>query len=161
MSQADTLVRRATPDDLPAIGELGALLVRAHYAFDPQRFMRPGRNVAEGYASFLGTQLDVPDVIVLAAEREGRVVGYAYAGIEPRDWMALRDSAGALYDVVVDPAHRGRGIGRLLVEAALDFLRARGAPRVVLSTAERNEEAQRLFASVGFRRTMIEMTHEL
>jgi RimJ/RimL family protein N-acetyltransferase len=28
-------------------------------------------------------------------------------------------------------------------------------------TAERNEAAQRLFASMGFRRTMIEMTREL
>jgi RimJ/RimL family protein N-acetyltransferase len=32
---------------------------------------------------------------------------------------------------------------------------------VVLSTAERNEGAQRLFASAGFRRTMIEMTRDL
>jgi len=32
---------------------------------------------------------------------------------------------------------------------------------VVLSTAERNAPAQRLFASAGFRRTMIEMTREL
>jgi ribosomal protein S18 acetylase RimI-like enzyme len=31
----------------------------------------------------------------------------------------------------------------------------------VLSTAEKNEAAQRFFASVGFRRTMIEMTREL
>jgi len=31
----------------------------------------------------------------------------------------------------------------------------------VLSTAERNEAAQRLFASAGFRRTMVEMTREL
>jgi hypothetical protein len=31
----------------------------------------------------------------------------------------------------------------------------------VLSTAEQNESAQRLFASAGFRRTMIELTREL
>ena len=161
MSELDTLVRRATSDDLPAIGELGALLVRTHYDFDPQRFMRPARNVAEGYASFLGTQLAQPDVVVLVAERERRVVGYVYAGVEPLDWMALRDRAGAVYDVVVDPGHRGHGVGRLLLEGALEFLRSRGVPRVVLSTAERNEEAQRLFKSAGFRRTMIEMTREL
>lgn len=161
MSQPATLVRRATQKDLPAIGELGALLVRTHYAFDPQRFMRPKGNVAAGYASFLGTQLEQSDVIVLVAEREGGVVGYAYAGLEPPDWMSLRESAGVLYDVVVDPANRGQGIGRLLLEAAVEFLRSRGAPRVVLSAAERNQEAQRLFASAGFRRTMIEMTREL
>jgi RimJ/RimL family protein N-acetyltransferase len=33
--------------------------------------------------------------------------------------------------------------------------------RVVLATAEQNKAAQRLFASIGFRRTMIEMTLEL
>jgi len=66
-----------------------------------------------------------------------------------------------LQDIVVDPAHRGRGVGRLLLEAVLVFLQERGAPRAVLSTAERNEAAQRLFASMGFRRTMIEMTREL
>jgi len=62
---------------------------------------------------------------------------------------------------VVDPAHRGRGIGRLLLDATLAALKARGAPRVVLSTAEQNEAAQRLFTRAGFRRTMIEMTREL
>ena len=70
-------------------------------------------------------------------------------------------TAGALYDIVVDPAHRGRGVGRLLLEATIEALRDRGAPRIVLSTAERNESAQRLFARAGFRRTMIEMTREL
>jgi ribosomal protein S18 acetylase RimI-like enzyme len=62
---------------------------------------------------------------------------------------------------VVDPAHRGQGVGRGLLDATLDAFKAKGAPRVVLSTAEGNESAQRLFARAGFRRTMIEMTREL
>jgi RimJ/RimL family protein N-acetyltransferase len=37
-------------------------------------------------------------------------------------------------------------------------LEALGAPRIVLSTMVRNESAQRLFAAVGFRPTMLEMT---
>jgi ribosomal protein S18 acetylase RimI-like enzyme len=56
---------------------------------------------------------------------------------------------------------RGRGIGRRLLDATLAFLKSRGASRVVLSTAEGNVAAQKLFASAGFRRTMIEMTLEL
>jgi ribosomal protein S18 acetylase RimI-like enzyme len=89
------------------------------------------------------------------------VVGYAYAAIEGTDWMALRGPAGALHDLVVDPASRGRGVGGALLEAAVAALKAKGAPRVVLSTAERNEGARRLFARAGFRPTMIEMTREL
>ena len=45
--------------------------------------------------------------------------------------------------------------------AALDWLRAQGAPRVVLWSAEQNATAQRLFTRLGFRRTMVEMTKEL
>jgi ribosomal protein S18 acetylase RimI-like enzyme len=154
-------VRPATPADLPALGRLGALLVRVHHGFDPQRFIAPVPRTEQLYASFLGGQLQEPNVVVLVAEREGEVLGYTYAGVEGTDYMALRGPAGVLYDVVVDPAHRARGVGRMLLEATVAELRARGAPRVVLSTAERNENAQRLFARAGFRRTMIEMTREL
>ena len=38
----EAIVRRATAADLPALGRLGALLLRTHYEFDPQRFLAPG-----------------------------------------------------------------------------------------------------------------------
>ena len=67
-------------------------------------------------------------MVVLVAEREGEVVGYAYAGMEGNDYMALRGPAGVLYDLVVDPAHRRQRVGTALLDAALDALsRARGA----------------------------------
>ena len=154
-------IRPAVPADLPAIGRLGALLVRTHHDFDAKRFIAATPKTEHGYASYLATQMEEPSVVVLAAEQDGAVVGYTYAGAEGFDYMSLRGPAGVLYDIVVDPAYRGHGIGRLLLDATLAKLEARGAPRVVLSTAERNEAAQRLFARAGFRRTMIEMTREL
>jgi|SRR5919198_3414092 ribosomal protein S18 acetylase RimI-like enzyme len=155
------LIRRAKRADLPAIGQLGALLVTTHHDFDPKRFIAATRQTPAGYASFLGSQLDDPDVAVLVAEESGNVVGYAYAGVEGIDYMSLRGPAGVLHDIVVDPKHRGNGIGRGLLDATLAFLKSRGAPRVVLQTAEGNTPARRLFESAGFRRTMIEMTREL
>jgi len=160
-SHTGPAVRRATPADLPAVGRLGALLVEEHYDFDPRRFLAARPGTPEGYASFISTQLEDPDKAVLVADDKGDVVGYAYAAAEGYDYMALRGPAGVLHDIIVDPEHRGRGVGRLLIEAALEFFRSRGVPRVVLSTAARNEAAQRLFARMGFRRTMIEMTREL
>ena len=153
-------IRPAAPADLKAIGRLGALLVRTHHGFDPDRFIAATPQTEHAYSSYLGTQLDKPNIIVLVAERDGEVVGYTYAGIEGNDYMTLRGPAGVLYDIVVDPAHRGNGVGRVLLDATLEALEAKGAPRVVLSTAERNETAQRLFDRAGFRRTMIEMTRE-
>jgi ribosomal protein S18 acetylase RimI-like enzyme len=160
-SQLGLIVRRATPADLLRIGRLGALLVKEHYDFDPHRFLAARPGTPEGYASFMSGQLEDPDKAVLVADDNGNVIGYTYAAVEGYDYMALRGPAGVLHDIIVDPEHRGRGIGRMLLDATLEFFRSRGVPRVVLSTAERNEAAQRLFASMGFRRTMIEMTREL
>jgi len=154
-------IRGAAPADIPVIGRLGALLVRLHHELDPQRFIAATSQTENRYGSFLGTQLDEPDIIILVAERSREVIGYTYAGLEGADYMSLRGPAGALYDIVVDPAHRGQGVGRMLLDATLEALKGRGAPRVVLSTAERNAPAQRLFDRAGFRPTMIEMTKEL
>jgi ribosomal protein S18 acetylase RimI-like enzyme len=154
-------IRAAKPADTAAIGRLGALLVRLHHDLDPQRFIAATSRTESAYGSYLGSQLDEPNIVILVAERDGKVIGYTYAGVEGTDYMALRGPAGALYDIVVDPAHRGQGIGRMLLDATIAELKARGAPRVVLSTAEGNSVAQRLFEHAGFRRTMIEMTREL
>ncbi|MES2124896.1 MAG: GNAT family N-acetyltransferase [Gemmatimonadota bacterium] len=154
-------VRAAVPADIDAIGRLGALLVAEHHDFDRLRFIPATAETARGYGAYLGTQLAEPQVVVLVAEDSGQVVGYAYAGLEGHDYMQLRGPAGALYDIVVEPRSRGRGIGRALLDRVLEELAARGAPRIVLSTAAPNEAAQRIFTRAGFRRTMIEMTREL
>jgi ribosomal protein S18 acetylase RimI-like enzyme len=145
---------------MSAVGRLGALLVQTHHDFDPQRFFATTSRTERSYASYLGSQLGEPNVVILVAERAGEIVGYTYAGVEGHDYMALRGPAGVLYDIVVDPTQRQHGIGRMLLDATITALEARGAPRIVLSTAERNGSAQRLFARAGFRRTMIEMTRE-
>ncbi len=154
-------VRPAAPADMPAVGRLGALLVAQHHDFDPDRFIPATGATAAGYGGYLDSQRARPNVVILVADSGGDVVGYTYAGLEGTDYMSLRGPAGVLYDLFVDPARRREGIGRLLLEATAAELAARGAPRLVLSTAERNDLAQRLFASAGFRRTMIEMTREL
>src|SRR5574338_1636479 len=148
---AEAIIRRATRADLPAIGRLGALLVQTHHDFDRARFMGASRQTAHGYASYLGTQLDEPKMVVLVAVQDGAVIGYTYAGLEGRDWMSLRGPAGVVYDIIVDPDRRRRGVGRALLDETIAALASLGARQVVLSTAERNERAQRLFAEAGFR----------
>lgn len=143
------------------LGVLGASLLRLHYTFDPLRFMAPSAHLEDGYAWFLGTQLEEEDAAVFVAERSGTVVGYVYVALEPQSWKELREAAGFIHDVVVAPEAQRLGLAATLIETACDWLRSNGAPRVILGTAEKNEQAQRVFERLGFRRTMIEMTKEL
>ncbi|WP_201722847.1 GNAT family N-acetyltransferase [Caulobacter sp. BP25] len=112
----------------------------------------------KAYGDFLERQLGLPDALLLVAVQAGMLIGYAYAGLEGADYMALRGPAGVVYDLIVAAPFRGQGLGARLLSEAIRALRTRGAPRVILSTAASNHAAQRLFSSFGFSPTMIEMT---
>jgi len=55
-----------------------------------------------------------------------------------------------VHDLVVDAAHRGRGIGTALLAEVERRARARGACRITLEVNAANEAAQRLYRRLGF-----------
>ena len=152
-------VRPATREDLPAVARLAGKLVRLHHAFDAKRFLLV-ESVEAGYERFFGRELADPSTVILAAKIDAAVVGYAYGRMEERDWNNLLDACGAVHDIYVDETARRRGVARALMVEMLARLEALGAPCVVLHAAWPNAEAQKLFESLGFRRTMVEMTRE-
>ena len=87
------VIRTAQKGDRAALGRLGELLVRTHYEFDRNRFLAPTPGPAHGYGSFLASQLDDADVVVLVAEVDGEGVGYAYGSMEGHHSMNLRGPA--------------------------------------------------------------------
>ena len=160
---AGVLIRPAKEEDRAVLGRMAASLVVLHHDLDPQRFMLFGsrEKTEEGYGQWLVRQAGSDKAFVLVAELDAVLLGYVYGTLEGRDWMALRDAAGVLQDIFVDEPARRRGVARALVEALTARFKERGESRVVLSTAAKNEPAQRFFEQMGFRRTMIEMTREL
>lgn len=153
-------IRPATRDDEAALGRYGGALMRQHHAFDPLRFIMVERPEA-GYGRFLVSQVGDEESLVLVAERAGEIVGYVYAGLEPMSWVELRAPCGFVHDIFVDPDARRQGIAGRLMRAAIEWVGSKGLPRVILSAAAVNEGAQQLFESLGFRRTMVEMTREV
>ena len=79
------------------------------------------------------------------AELDGRVVG----SVALRD---LGDGALQLKRMYLRRAQRGRGLGKRLLETAVDWARARGTAVIRLDTSERMEAAQALYEAYGFRR---------
>jgi len=154
------IVRPARAEDLPAVSRLAAELVRQHHRLDAQRFLLV-EPLEDGYQWFFSRELTRQAARILVAEENDRILGYAYATLEGRNWNDLLDACGKLNDLYVDGAARRRGIARALVEATFAWFRERKAPRVVLLSAWQNPDAHAFFETLGFRRTMVEMTAEL
>lgn len=151
-------VRPAREEDLDAVSVLAARLVRMHYDWDNARFLKAGANVESGYRRFLAGEMQSSASLVLVAEVDGHVAGYAFGRHEPRNWEMLMDESGVLHDVYVDDTIRARGVGTALVQGFVARMRAQGATRIVLHTASQNAAGQALFRKIGFRVTMLEMT---
>ena len=150
-------IRPATASDQEALGRFGGALMRQHHAADPRRFIQVEHPEA-GYGRFLVSRISEPNSLVMVAERSGAVIGYVFADVESTNWMELRGPCGVVQDIYVDEAARHQGAGRKLMSAAIDWIRSKGRSQVVLLTKDRNEHAQHLFTSLGFRPTMVEMT---
>jgi GNAT superfamily N-acetyltransferase len=63
-----------------------------------------------------------------------------------------RTGMGAVQNLGVVPAHRGKGLGSMLLFKAMYGFRASGLGRVVLEVTAQNDAAVRLYRRLGFRR---------
>ena len=118
-------LRDLVPEDLPQV-----------LAIEQASFSTPWRrNTFEGL-------LRREDADLIGATVEGVLVGYAIT------WTILDQAE--LGNVAVTPAARRRGVGRMLVEAALRRVRRRGARECFLEVRESNVGARRLYEELGF-----------
>ncbi len=83
----------------------------------------------------------------LVAVQDGEIVGIAHYIFRPSTW-AVKDYC-YLEDLFVDPAVRGSGAGRALIEALKDIAEAAGSERLYWTTAPDNATARRLYDKVA------------
>ena len=85
---------------------------------------------------------------------EGTQVGVLWLG-DPFD--GERDSLW-VYDIEIDPEHRGRGLGRDAMRLAEEEARRLGRQRIKLNVFARNAVARALYLSLGFEEMSIQMS---
>ena len=153
-------IRRATADDLRMLSIFGTRLAELHVSFDDRRFVSPDPP-GPVFFEFFAAQIARADAALLIAELVATPVGYAFVRMEEESIEDLRGAGAWLHDIFVDPEARGRGVGRQLVEAAIDAARSLGSNNLMLSVSPSNAPGRRLFESLGLRTTMIEMRIEL
>ena len=147
--QGEVLCRPAVESDCEAIAALRGALGRTE-------------NAAEWTEKGLSTARDRPRTNALfVAQRAGALVGYAAA--EHFEWIGERPRNAAppgyyLAGIVVDPAHRLRGVGLALVEARLRWI-ANHSKIAYYYADDDNLPSIAIHEKVGFRALLNDFAH--
>jgi len=141
-------VRAVRPDDAPRLARLHELAYRDHLdRFLSIEDLDPVRDAQRQLQDFFGGRWGPPLLAGSAVvELEGRPVAAALA--------VRRASHALIIDVMTDPEVQGKGFGRRALASAVRALRAQGESAIVLNVTEANERAVRLYAGLGFERTL-------
>ena len=83
------------------------------------------------------------------AVENGKVISTCYVLIIP-NLTRLGSSIAFVENVVTDKDYRGQGLGRKVMEKAIDFARERNCYKVILQSASFRKEAHQFYKNIGF-----------
>ena len=136
----DVEVRAAREDEIQAVIPL------YDWLFAPPGAMPPSwdeRRAAVAVREAISSR----DSIVLVADAGGKLVGFCTGYF---DMHSVRFGHRVwVEDLAVDPGRRSQGVGKLLLDAAKDWARARGATHLELDSAETRGDAHRFYEREG------------
>jgi ribosomal protein S18 acetylase RimI-like enzyme len=130
-------IRRATPGDAPAVARL---LHDFQEEFDEPS---PGiETLEERYGELIRNKEMI--VLLVGDGPDG------FAQLRFRPWVYSAGLHSYLEELYVVPDLRGNGLGRALLETAMETARGEGAEQMELGTSETDTAARKLYESVGF-----------
>jgi GNAT superfamily N-acetyltransferase len=149
-------IRLATPGDAEALGTIEAASYLATYRgimpdsvlarVSPERLIE---RVRPRLAAAADAAPDEPRRLWII-ESEGAVRGYATTEPATDQFLPPPSGAGELESLYLHPDAIGHGLGRVLLQHAVDDLVARGYDPLVLWAFERNERARRFYERAGW-----------
>ena len=141
---AGTSLRPVQPDDLPVLQALARTGHRGPRFFSDPHFQR--ERAEELYSTWITLESQGrAQLMLVVASATNQPLGYVSC-----HWDPIRRE-GQIGLVGVSPEVRGRGIGKNLMLAAMDWYGAQGAGKVTVVTQGNNCAAQRLYQQCGFR----------
>ena len=143
------MIRPYRPDDLPALQEItAACFERVSVDRNIELMLGPvgGHDWRWRKARHIAADVAGDNARgVLVAEIDGQVAGYVTCRTDPESRF------GWIPNLAVRPELQGQGLGRQLLEAALDWLRQAGMEVARIETLEQNPIGPHLYPSLGFR----------
>lgn len=150
MAATTLTIRRAAEADIPELLRLYRILDREMAAMQPDFYCAAPRDRA-----FLARVIREAGGEIFVAQQDGATVGFALVreAWSPEASYILPHRFADLYDLAVEPATRGRGVGRALVQEVKRWAKGLGMEYVELSVLAENMTAAALYAGEGFRET--------
>ncbi len=145
-------IRPVTHDDLDVLIDIYLDTAIHHAAIDAEVFHVPPRaDVAVRLRRRIDGRGETGEYV--AAMLDGVMVGSASVDLEdpPSPGNMMRAVPTAEFGVSVVAGHRGRGIGRALIDHLERWAANHGVERMVLNVSEANEGAIRLYHELGYR----------
>jgi len=141
LDQTKLVMRAATAADLPKVLDL-----YAQPEFDAGKVLplETARQLLERFA-------DYPDYALYVAERGGKIVG-TFALLVMHNLGHLGALSAIVEDVAVAPTFQGEGIGKAMMQFALELCREKGCYKLMLSSNAKREHAHAFYESLGFER---------
>ena len=139
LDQAKLLIRPAAAGDLEKV-----LALYAQPEFDAGDVL-PLETAKRLWQRFA----DYPDYTLYVAERAGDIVG-SFALLVMHNLGHLGAPSAIVEDVVVAPAFQRHGIGKAMMQFALDRCREKGCYKLMLSSNANREDAHAFYESLGF-----------
>jgi GNAT superfamily N-acetyltransferase len=100
--------------------------------------------------SIFHTMHEYPDYTLHVAESDGQVIG-SFALLVMHNLGHMGACSAIVEEVVVHPALQGKGVGRAMMQRAMDLARDKGCYKLVLSSNVKRERAHRFYERLGFR----------
>jgi GNAT superfamily N-acetyltransferase len=132
MTQMEYSLRSAIEADVSEV----ATLVNAAYRHYVERIGGPPRPMTDDYAEVIRNHQ------VTVADNHGTLVGVIV--------LAVDDEGFLINNVAVHPSHRGKGLGKALLEFAEDEARRAGFDSIYLYTHEKMKENIALYSKIGY-----------
>jgi GNAT superfamily N-acetyltransferase len=144
------IIREYQNGDAAALRQCVVILQDAERAIDPR--LLPGEVMADAYCTRIHARCREAAGKIFMAEEDSLVVGFSTI-LADEPFTELDDPPGhyaLITDLVVLESHRGRGIGRLLLERAEAYAKQAGAKELRIGVLSGNRMARQLYVDVGF-----------
>jgi len=149
------ILRIANLDDLPTLLEFEQRLIKAERPMDP--------SIKDGDISYydISEMIKATNSEVFVVELDDEIVASGYAKIMDDRPYLKHTKQGYLGFMFVPEEHRGKGLNKLILNALIDWCKARNVFEIRLDVYDVNETAINAYEKSGFKNYLINMRFDI